>query len=150
MKPPAKPPAKIPAAHVTDSPSINAILQSEIEEFFERYPKCRNFTEIFDYLRSLEISEDTAADVAKSLLWAESRSLRAKSAPGENGRFSKRFDTDMVVSLLNEAGRSWSDLCAEAKTAFGMGKSTFAKLLDEVHRTGRCYKTPQGNYGVVR
>jgi hypothetical protein len=145
-----KPQTKIPAVHVTDSPSINAILQSELEEFYGRHPKCREFTEIFDYLRSLEIGEDTAADVAKSLLWAEARSLRAKVAPGENGRFAKKFDVEMVVTLLNEAGRSWTDLCAEAKTAFGMGKSTFAKLLDEAHRTGRCYKTPQGNYGVVR
>jgi hypothetical protein len=145
MKTPA-----IPSAHKTDSEEINKILAEELQEFFTRHPKCEGFTEIFDYLRSLEVSQDVAADVAKSLLWAECRASKANLAPGENGRFVKRFTTDMVATLLNEAGRSWTDLCAEARAQFGMGKSTFAKLIEELHTSGRCYRTQKGVYGIKR
>lgn len=140
----------IPSAHRTASEEINKIIGEELVEFYSRHPKCESFTEIFDYLRSLEVSQDVAADVAKSLLWAECRASKANLAPGENGRFVKRFTTDMVATLLNQAGRSWTDLCAEAQAQFGMGKSTFAKLIDELHRTGGCYRTNKGIYGITK
>jgi len=52
------------------------------EGFFERHPQCAEFAEIYDWLRSLEISADVAAEVSRSLLWASGRAKRHGSTGG--------------------------------------------------------------------
>jgi len=137
----------IPSPLRSDSEEINKIVGEELDEFYTRHPKCEVFTEIFEYLCSLEITNDVAADVAKSILWEEGRSSKAVSG---DGRFVKRYTTEMVAALLNEAGRSWTDLCNEAREKYGIGKSRFAQLLSELHSTGGCYRDEKGHYGIKR
>jgi exoribonuclease-2 len=52
------------------------------EGFFDRYPQCAEFAEIFVWLRSLEVSADVAAEVSRSLLWAGGRAKRKGSSGG--------------------------------------------------------------------
>lgn len=76
------------------------------EGFFDRHPQCADFAEIFDWLRSLEVSADVAAEVSRSLLWANGRAKRH----GANGGAVKAGKAgrppalnEQQIALIHEA-----------------------------------------------
>lgn len=118
-------------------------IEADREDFFERNPKCRAFAEIFHYLTSLEISADVAADVAKSLLWAESRTAKGRGVA--DTRFQPKYSAEQFLSLFPEkAGASSTGICREAQIQLGMSASRFWLMLREQAALGTIEKTEAG------
>lgn len=128
-------------------PAMENKTVAEIEEdradFFERHPKCQAFSEIFHYLRSLEIGADVAADVAKSLLWAESRTSKGRGIV--DSRFRPKITAEEFLSLFSEkAGASYAGLKQEAINQFLISERTFAMHLKKHSDAGDIIKTESG------
>lgn len=130
---------------MSEIPELPSVADAEEiqADFFERHPKCQAFAEIFHFLRGLDISADVAADVAKSLLWAESRTSKGRGLG--DGRFQPKITDEQFLSLFSEkAGASFAGLMAEAVSQFAISKSTFAIHLRKHATTGDIFKTESG------
>ena len=100
----------------------DGVIAGELEGFFSRHPKCEAFAEIFEYLRSLEIGEDTAATVANPLLAAESKK--------GTGQFQTKYtDEEFLAIFPDKAGASATGLEREATDTIGMSKASFYLFL---------------------
>jgi len=138
----------MPAEFLGNDTRSVAEIEADLADFFERHPKCQAFTEIFHYLRSLEISADVAADVAKSLLWAESRTSKARGVG--DGRFQPKITDEQFLSLFSDnAGASFVGLEAEAVNQFAISKRTFAHHLKKHSDAGDIFKTEAGLWRLV-
>jgi hypothetical protein len=124
-----------------DLKSEDEQIEAEINAFLEAHPKCGEFEKIFEFLRGMDISHDVAADVAKSLLWAESRAKRPNA-----GRFEPKFSAEDFLALFpdKQAGASATGLAREAQEALGMSKSRFYQMLREHSDCGTITRTPAG------
>lgn len=116
-------------------------VEAEINAFLDAHPKCEEFEKIFNFLRDLDIAHDVAADVAKSLLWAESRAKRPNK-----GMFQPKYSDEDFLSLFPDkaAGASASGLAREANLQFGMSMSRFYGMLRAHAAKGTIEKTPAG------
>jgi transposase len=105
-------------------------------EFFDRYPQCREFAEIFDWLRSLEISADVAAEVSRSLLWASGRAKRkgvdgGAVEAGKAGRPSLLSDQQIADLRAEMEGTqlSQSQFVKTMAARFGVSPETVRKAV---------------------
>jgi len=130
-------------SEIPELPPTVAETDEILADFFERHPKCQAFTEIFHFLRSLEISADVAADVAKSLLWAESRTSKTRGIG--DGRFQPKITDEQFLAIFSDkAGASFTGLEAEAMQQLGISKRTFAHHLRRHSEAGDIFKTESG------
>lgn len=122
---------------MTTSDEFNA----EAEELFlERFPRCEEFRQVFHFLRSLEISHDTAASSAIDLMKLE------RSRPADpKGHFSPKFSEEEFLSLFSDkAGASAGGLYQEAKALLGMSQPSFFRHLRLQHDKGTIIKMASG------
>lgn len=91
------------------------------EGFYERFPRCGEFGEIYDWLRSLEISADVAAEVAKSLLWISNKSGRGKA--GRPAALNAE-QIDQVLQLHTEWNETQTAFTKAAAQRFGVSEET--------------------------
>lgn len=128
----------------TEHPTV-AEKEEQLQVLFERFPKCDDFNQIFNYLRSLDVSPDVAAECSCKLLWQSHR------GPGRPpGKHGNKFDTDIFLTLFSPlAGASFSGLMGEAQEQLGLSKATFARHLSEQVKEGTVIKTSSGLYKLA-
>lgn len=114
---------------------------SEAEELFlERFPRCEEFRQVFHFLRSLEISHDTAASSAIDLM-----KLERNRPVDPQGHFISKFSEEQFLALFSDkAGASAGGLYAEAKAQLGMSQPTFFRHLRLQHDKGAIIKMASG------
>lgn len=105
------------------------------EGFFERHPQCAEFAEIFDWLRSLEVSADVAAEVSRSLLWASGRAKRKGTSGGavEAGKSGRpRALSEEQVAEIHAAHVTWDksqgSFSKAMATRFGVSEDTVQRV----------------------
>ncbi len=108
------------------------------EGLFDRYPQCAEFAEIFDWLRSLEVSADVAAEVSRSLLWAGGRAKRKGSSGGavEAGRAGRPRALSLEqVAEIQAAHASWDkaqgSFTKAMATRFGVSEDTVQRVANK-------------------
>ena len=112
---------------------------TEADAFRDAHPKCKEFEDIFLFIRGLDISHDVAADVAKTLMIEESRANR------NSGQFQKKYsDEDFLALFPEKAGASTGGLAQEAAATLGMSNSMFYRLLREHSAKGTIRRTTSG------
>ncbi len=105
-------------------------------EFFDRHPQCAEFAEIFDWLRSLQVSADVAAEVSRSLLWANGRARRHGTNGGavEAGKAGRPPAlSEQQIALIYEAMEgtplSQNEFVKTMAARFGVSPETVRKAV---------------------
>lgn len=109
------------------------------EGFFERHPQCAEFAEIFDWLRSLEVSADVAAEVSRSLLWASGRAKRKGTSggaveAGKSGR-PRALSEEQVAEIRADYvnwGKSQGSFTKAMAEHYGVSEDTVQRALNKV------------------
>lgn len=97
---------------------------------FVKYPVAGKFAELFNWLRSLEVGADVAADVARSLTIRDTPMARkAATRSLHEGKYQIKYTVADLLTVMGSQGWRFSELQMECLERLGMSRATYARLI---------------------